>query len=208
MADPTPQPEPQPAPTPAPEPEPKPDEFKPIESQAHLDSIVQARLDRERKKYADYDEAKKKAEQFDKIQSEQQTELEREKAAREKAEQEAADTKAQAKEVLLRASVVAEAAKRNVHDPNAAYALLDKSAIEYDDDGNPKNVDKAMDTLLEASPWLVNAGGVRRDPADLGARGGGGKEPQLSRDDLKTMTPEQISEARKKGQLTELGVSA
>ncbi|MCZ7538247.1 MAG: DUF4355 domain-containing protein [Acidimicrobiia bacterium] len=58
-------------------------------TQEHVDRIVKERLARERAKYEDYDDLKKKAEQYDQLQDEQKSELERERAAREKAEAEA-----------------------------------------------------------------------------------------------------------------------
>lgn len=144
-------------------------------TQAELDRIVQDRLARERKRFEGHDELKRKAEQYDKLQEEQQSELERERTAREKAEAERDRIAAEARETSLRAALLAEAAKpeRRVADPEAAVILLDRELLEYNDDGSPKNAKEAVDSLLEQRPYLVAAeqpGGGRRDPADQGPR--------------------------------------
>lgn len=53
------------------------DDFKPISSQEELDRIIQARVARERNKFADYDELKSRAEQLAAIEEESKTEAER-----------------------------------------------------------------------------------------------------------------------------------
>lgn len=173
--------------------------------QAEVDRIVQDRLARDRAKFADYDDLKKKAEEFDKLQDEQKTELEKERERAAKAEQERDSVLAEAKETRLRAALLAEAAKadRKVVDAEAVIALLDRSSLELDADGNPKNAKEAVDSLLEQRPYLVAGnGGARPGGADQGARGGG--EQQLTRDALKTMKPEEIEKARQEGRLDQL----
>ncbi|AVR77123.1 scaffolding protein [Mycobacterium phage Leston] len=59
-------------------------------TQAELDRIINDRLDRERAKYAGFDDLKAKAEQFDAIKEGEKTELQREREAREAAEKRAA----------------------------------------------------------------------------------------------------------------------
>lgn len=52
-------------------------EFKAPQSQAELDKIIENRLGRERAKYSDYDDLKAKAEQFQKIEDEKKSEIEK-----------------------------------------------------------------------------------------------------------------------------------
>ena len=52
-------------------------DFRPIESQDDLNRIIGERLDRERAKYADYDDLKAKAERFDEIEDANKTEIEK-----------------------------------------------------------------------------------------------------------------------------------
>lgn len=151
-------------------------------TQEHVDRIVKERLARERAKYEGYDDLKKKAEEYDKLQDEQKSELERERAAREKAEAEAEKARQLARETTIRSAIIAEAARadreKRVADPEGALAHLtgiDSDLLELDADGNPKDIAKAMDSLLEKRPYLVaSQGGGRQGTggsADQGARG-------------------------------------
>jgi ATPase subunit of ABC transporter with duplicated ATPase domains len=79
------------------------DTFASPASQEELDRIIQARLDRERKKFADYDELKKAAEKLSKLEEANKTEAEKAAARAEAAEKRAAELEAKA----LRAEVAA-----------------------------------------------------------------------------------------------------
>ena len=91
-------------------------------------------------------------------------------------------------------------------DPDAAVALLDRSSLEFDDDGNPTNVASAMEQLLEARPYLVKSNGGQRGSADQGARPG--VEGQLGEDALQSMSAAEINEARRAGRFDKLGGGA
>lgn len=172
-------------------------------TQAELDRIVQDRLARERQKYEGFDDLKAKAEQFDKLQDEQKSELEKERDRAAKAEERATKIEAEAKEIRLRSSLLAEAAKadRKIVDPEAALALLDRSTLTLDDEGNPTNIAQAMDALLEAKPFLVATNGGSRGNADLGARGNGSGAEQLT--STEGMSPEEIAKALEEGRLAD-----
>ncbi len=205
---PNPAPEPNAVPTPVPTPTPTPEPERTF-SQADIDRIVQDRLARDRKDRPSEDEVaawKDKATKFDELEAANQSDLEKAQAKIADLERQATDAAASAQEHRLRAAVVAEAAKKNVVDPDAALALLDRAALEFDGDGSPKNIAQAMDSLLEARPYLVASGGERGN-ADQGARGGSGVK-QLTEADLKSMSPEAIDKAHKDGQLADyLGAS-
>lgn len=172
-------------------------------TQDQVDRIVQERLARQKAQFAGFDELKQKAEQFDKLEADRMSELE--KATRRAAdlERELAATSQARQESVLRAAVVSEAAKRNVIDPDAALALIDRASLEFDTEGNPTNVAQAMDSLLEQRTYLVAPQGGARGNADLGARGNSGVE-QLSRDALASMSPDQVEKALAEGRLDSL----
>jgi hypothetical protein len=172
-------------------------------SQADVDRIVQDRLARQKAQYQGFDDYKTKAEQFDEMQAAQMSELEKANKRAADLERALADATAQRQESILRASVVAEGAKRNVVDPYAALALLDRSTLEFDDQGNPTNIATAMDSLLAQRTYLVAPAGGTRGNADLGARGTAGAD-QLTREALASMTPEQIAKAEADGRLAHL----
>jgi len=77
--------------------------FKAPASQEELDRIIQARLDRVNKRYADYDELKKAADRLNEIEEANKTEAEKAAARAEAAEKRASELEAKA----LRAEVAA-----------------------------------------------------------------------------------------------------
>jgi hypothetical protein len=196
--DPTPTPDPDPANPPDPTPEPER-----TFTQAELDRIIKDRLNRQREQFPDPDELeslKAAKERVDELEAASKSDLEKANEKIAALETAAAKSAQDAKDAALRAAVIAEAAKKNVVDPDAAYALMDRSALELDDAGSPTNIADAMDSLLEQRPYLVaQQGGARPNGADQGARTRGAD--QLSRDDLKKMTPSQIVEADDAGRL-------
>jgi hypothetical protein len=72
-----------------------------------------------------------------------------------------------------REAVTRSASKLGYADPVDAFALLDRSALEFADDGTPKNTDRLLADLLRAKPYLAGGtrpmgsfdGGVRGQPA-------------------------------------------
>lgn len=168
-----------------------------------VNRIVQKRLAREREKYSDYEDLAEKAKQFDELEDQRKSELEKAQERTSKLERELEQAQLQAQETRLHNAVLAEAAKKGVIDPDAAVQLLDRSLLEWDDDGNPTNIAEAMDSLLDDRPYLAGQhGGRPNGSADQGARGR--PAGSLTREDLKTMSPEQINKARKEGQLDHL----
>ncbi len=71
------------------------------------------------------------------------------------AEARAKAAEARAKSIALRASVERHAHRLNIVDDDAAFRLLDLSAIEYDAEGEPSNVESLLKDLTKAKPYLV-----------------------------------------------------
>lgn len=191
--DPNPDPTPDPAADPTPDPAPAADKTF---TQAELDYHIAERLKRQKAQFADYEDLKKKAAQFDEIDAQSKSDLEKANEKIAALESAAAAAAEAAKTNALRAAVVAEAAKRNVVDPDAAVALIGE--IEFDDAGAPTNIAEAMDSLLETRPYLVGKPGARGS-ADQGARPV--VNDQLTREDLKGMSDEAILKAQNEGRL-------
>lgn len=199
--DPNPNPAPVPAPTPEPTPDPEPPAYQAPKSQAELDAIVEQRLSRERKKFADYDDLKSKAEKYDELEAEQKSELEREKEAREKAERDKDAAVETSRTTLKRAGIIAEAARQNAVDPEAVWALIDKAEIELDDAGNVTNAETVVKGLLTQRDYLVasNGGGRSGNGADQGARGGA--DEKLTLEAYKLLSPEEQRDAIRDGRV-------
>lgn len=174
-------------------------------TQQDVDRIVQDRLARVKgQPPADYDDLKAAAARLAEIEESNKTELEKAVARAEAAEQEREQIRAEAYETRLNAAIIAEAAKpdRKVVDTDTVIALLDRNALDLDDNGYPTNIAEAMDSLLKAKPFLVASGGARGN-ADQGARTSGGIK-QVTEAELKAMRPEEINKARKEGRLNDL----
>ena len=146
-------------------------------TQADLDRIVKERLERQKKsltdeltdKYADYDELRQAAAEWQKAQDAKKSDVERwqdaiKKLEEEKAEQAKsfADLQAQYEraeqeriEALIRAEIVAQATVLGFTDPHDAYRLLDLTAISLGDDGAVGGVDDQLKKLAEAKPYLL-----------------------------------------------------
>lgn len=93
-------------------------------------------------------------------------------------------------------------------DPDVAKNLLGLDDIPMDGENiDSEAISKAIDQLVEKRPFLKAAGqGDATWPSngsEAGPRGDGAKS-QLSRGDLKNMSPEEISKARAEGRLANL----
>lgn len=136
-------------------------------TQSELEAIVEKRLARERKSKGDYDELKTKAEQFDQLQAEQKTELEKLLERAEVAERERDAIAQRANEQAVRSAIIAEASRQGAIDPDDVAALLDRSALTVEDD-KVEGVDEAVRALLDSKPHLL--ANKTPQPADQGAR--------------------------------------
>jgi len=176
-------------------------------SQTEVDRIVQDRLARERGKYGDYDDLKAKAAKLDEIEQANASELEKAVKRAEEAESKAKTAGERADANARRAAVVAEATKAGAVDPDAVLALLAKDAVTVGDDGQVTGAEEAVKALLEAKPYLVGSKTAPKagstGSAEGGARGGDAVS-QLTRDDLKTMSPKDITKAKAEGRLRDV----
>ncbi|MGW2260280.1 hypothetical protein ACWCXE_21060 [Streptomyces sp. NPDC001780] len=128
-------------------------------------------------------------------------------AVRRQAETEAL---AKANARIVRAEVKAAAAGK-LADPADAHRFLDLDQLEVDADGNvdPDEIAEAIDNLIKSKPYLAAATAKRfQGTGDGGAARKAPRPKQLSRADLKTMTPEQIVKAKADGRLNDLLGSA
>ena len=141
-------------------------------------------------------------------------EAEKEQAGKEPAEQAldqarreaAAEAMSAANKRILRSEVRA-IAKGRLADPADALVYLDLDEFEVDEDGeiDSEAIEDAISDLLKRKPYLAASSGEKfRGGADQGARGKGSAPSQLSKEDLKKLTPAQIVEADRQGRLNDL----
>lgn len=86
--------------------------------------------------------------------------------------------------VALKAEV-ATAAQKHGLPVDLAMKLID---VEYDDEGNPLNVEKAVAQVAQAYPQLVQA------PSSAAMNGARPKKPSLTKDDLKGKSAQWIND--------------
>lgn len=123
--------------------------------------------------------------------------------ARRKAE---ADALSKANSRILKAEIRA-AAKGRLNDPKDALTFLDLEQFEVGEDGeiDPEEIEEAIEDLLKAKPYLAAATAKRfQGTGDGGAARKASRPKQLTRADLKSMTPEAIEKAREDGRLEDL----
>lgn len=114
-----------------------------VEKIDDIKGILKAAKDAEAAKLSELEKAQKEAADL--------------KAAKEKVDAEKADILAKAAEKLLKAAVLAEASKQGFNDPTDAWNFLDRSAIKAKDDDSYEGLDKAIEAVAKAKPYLVKA---------------------------------------------------
>jgi hypothetical protein len=83
-----------------------------------------------------------------------------------------ADRERELGDVRLRSGVTAIASRLGYTDPDDAWRFIDRSAVTFDSDGEPKNLQKVLEDLLASKPYLAKSAG----PGDWGA-GSTGRAP-------------------------------
>lgn len=150
-------------------------------TQADVDRIVQERLARERQKYSDYDDVKAKAERYDELEAEQQSDLEKAEREAEQLRQENEQLKQQQTSSRRRRALERAAAEAKFHDPADAAAQIDEDLLEVDEDGNVTNAEALVSDLAERKQYLVRSddgGSGGSGPGD----GDGGVKPPPDKD--------------------------
>lgn len=146
-------------------------------TQAEMDKIIAARVQREAGKYADYDQLKSSHAELEKIKAANATDLEKAVAAA-KAEG-ISEVTARVNSRLVKSEARAIAAGAHFHNPADAVGLVDLSGIKVSDDGDvDADAIKALITdLAKERPYLIKTAEESKpkpkaDPSQ-GARGGG-----------------------------------
>jgi hypothetical protein len=186
------------------------EKFQAITSQEELDRIVGRRLNKERARFADYDQLKDKAKKYDELDEQNKSELEKAQARAEAAEKAAADARDEAKATRLRSAVISEAVTQKAAKPDQVFRLIDASEFDLDDDGQPKNASAVVGAFLAENPHMVDGGtnGAGKQGADQGTRSGGKGDDQLTREDLAKMSPEAIRKATAEGRFADVAAGS
>lgn len=101
-------------------------------------------------------ELEAKLKQYEEAQLSEQEKLQRRLA---ELERQQAEWERQRQETVLRYETMLAAQRMGIVDPDAAWRLIDMNAIEFDEDGNPSNLDAVLRALVQERKWL--AGGAQ-----------------------------------------------
>ena len=129
--------------------------YTPPATQADLDRIIQDRLARHDKKYADYEDLKTKATEYDKYKESSKTEQQKAiDAARAEGAQEVTGRFTAR---IVNADIRATAATLGFSDPQDAIALFgDISKVEITDDGpDGKAIRERLEEIAKDKPYLL-----------------------------------------------------
>jgi hypothetical protein len=104
---------------------------------------------------------------------------------------------------------VRAAAATSFASPDDAHLFIDE--VPFTDDGQVDTValEAKLAAVLESKPYLAAGGGATPPTPPPGVPTGprGGSGPQLTKDDLKRMSSDEIAEAYRKGELSHLTTS-
>lgn len=168
-----------PEPEPQQEPEPEPQAAEPKTPR----TVPVAELAKERA-------ARKKAEdELKKLQDAQLSETDKLRKQVADYERQIADAQTRDQESRVRIAVIGSAAKLGYSDADDALRLVDRSAIEFDDAGQPINVDDLLGGLLKSKPYLASAHATPQGGIDLGNAGA----PAFTKAQIAKMTPDQVN---------------
>jgi hypothetical protein len=134
--------------------------------------------------------------------AEKLSDVEKQTLAQKKLEQQLAEQQTKNNELLrqlqenrVNNEVFKQASKLNIIDIDAASKLLDSSQIEYDDTGNPTNIDALLKDLVKQRSWLV--GKQQSQPMSGGptnpSRSHSSAPPDLSWDVIGKMSREEYA---------------
>jgi phage I-like protein len=163
-------------------------------TQQELDRLIAERLERQAKKFADYDALKAKADKWVEIEEQQKSEQQRmaERLAKLQEERDIALQTSQQR--LIKAAFVAEAAKAGVAHPGDVYALADLAAVSMGDDGEVRGVAEAVKAIVEAGRVPLITG--KPQPGRLDGGAGAAARPSEREAPL---SDEEVAYARKLG---------
>ncbi|MBG9736579.1 hypothetical protein [Paenibacillus alvei] len=155
-------------------------------TQAELDDIVAKRLERERKKYGDYEDLKTKLTELQTAEDERKrgelteierykADLEKEQASKQTLESELTTLRESVKQERIRNAFITAAQSANIAYIDDAWSLADKSEINVGDDGKVVGIDALIASLVESKPFLVAQNPTKPktigDPTDAPPKG-------------------------------------
>jgi len=161
-------------------------------TQDEINDMIQKRLERERKKFEDYEEIKKKATQFEKQLEEQkrremteaerlQADLEEARKLAEQRQEEVELAKKEAEELRIKTEFDLAARNAGIKYVEDAYGLAKLSGAELGvtEDGKVTGLEEVIQTLVSEKPYLLDVARPIGKPTAKAQ-----EEPQVAREEL------------------------
>lgn len=131
-------------------------------------------------------------------------ELAQQKAA--ELEQQQTSWQQERRETNLKLAVYSRQTELGITDADLALAALDRKAIDYDDTGEPTNIEEQLKELLERKPILKGTPQSPKPPDINGGAGANDTPPALTAEELEAakkagMTPERYAQMKGVGNL-------
>lgn len=150
-------------------------------SQADLDALIGKAKGQVKKQYADYDETKAELARLKALEDEatraalsetERLQTERDEASTKatQAEERAINAQEKADARIINTEIKSIARSLSANDPTDILALLDKSSVTIDENGDVVGIEDAVKALKEAKPWMFKQ-------ASVGADASGGSNP-------------------------------
>jgi len=152
-------------------------------SQDEVNRMIKARAEREiqallrAKGLAGMDELEALVQAKNAAKEAEMSELQKAQERAAQLEKQLADAAEKQKALMTQSDITAKAAKLGIIDPDAAYKLLNRSELEYGDDGAPTNTETLLVALLKEKPYLAGGGASAMNPAKSS---GNQKDPILT----------------------------
>jgi hypothetical protein len=127
--------------------------YTPPATQEELDQIIENRLSRERKKYADYDELKAQKSEMDQWKQSQLTE--QEKAIKTARAESAKETAGRYDRKIADAEIRLQAQAKGFHDPADALAVFAGAPPIRDGEPDTETIGRKLDALAKSKPYLL-----------------------------------------------------
>lgn len=156
------------------------DEHDPARAKALIDKL------REKEKAGDKAAKELAAAQakLDAIEAEKLTEAERLQKERDEAVAARTALDSERREDRIRLAVYGQRDALGLASADLAIAALDRSQVQFDDQGQPTNVADLLTALIEREPILKGTPAKPAIPSTDGGAGGGGSAPDLTADEL------------------------
>jgi len=153
--------------------------LKKLSDYEHEVQLARGAEDRLGKKLSSYEKKEKEAAEAKRLADEAQlSEIERTKKQHADLQSEYEAFKKMMQDRIVRYEIEGQASKLGIIDPEAASALMNKSLLEFNEDGTPNNAEKLLKDLIKNKPYLAPA--KPEDPPATPAQTASQQQPPLT----------------------------